>query len=68
MTVKPSGRCCANDGTEQPWVNDVESLGYMFLYYAHGSLPWQGPNAASAKEKNELIKEKKRADQMRRSE
>ncbi|KAH7176303.1 casein kinase I isoform delta [Dactylonectria macrodidyma] len=44
---------------EQSWGDDLESLGYMFVYFARGTLPWQGLRAASDKGKNELIKEKK---------
>lgn len=49
----------ANKGTEQSWGDDLESLGYVLLYFARGSLPWQGLKASTDKEKNELIKEKK---------
>jgi len=45
--------------TEQSWGDDLESLGYVFLYFARGSLPWQGLKAATDEEKNELIKKKK---------
>ncbi|KPM35094.1 Casein kinase I isoform delta [Neonectria ditissima] len=48
-----------HNGREQSWGDDLESLGYVLLYFARGSLPWQGLRPATDKEKNELIKEKK---------
>jgi hypothetical protein len=38
----------------------MESLGYVMVYYLRGSLPWQGLEATSKKNKYDLIFEKKR--------
>ncbi|KAK9438322.1 casein kinase I isoform delta [Metarhizium brunneum] len=46
-------------GLEQSRGDDLESLGYVLLYFARGSLPWQGLKASTDKERSELIKEKK---------
>lgn len=48
-----------HNGREQSWGDDMESLGYVFVYLARGSLPWQGMKAANDKEKNELVKNSK---------
>lgn len=37
----------------------MESLGYVFVYFARGSLPWQGLKAATEEKKDTLIKKTK---------
>ncbi|CAD8069922.1 unnamed protein product [Paramecium sonneborni] len=43
-------------GIEQSRRDDMESLGYLWLYCLKGSLPWQGLDATNREEKYELIK------------
>lgn len=57
LSDKPCSRL--TDNKEQSWADDLESLGYIFVYFARGSLPWQGLKTATRKKKDCLVGEAK---------
>jgi len=48
-------------GIEQSRRDDLESLGFVFIYLLAGMLPWQGLRARNKRQKDEMICEKKMA-------
>ena len=50
----------SHDGFEQSRKDDLESLAFMLIYFARGSLPWQGIKSKVKVEKYAKIGELKR--------
>ncbi|KAK7397619.1 Palmitoylated plasma membrane-bound casein kinase [Neonectria punicea] len=46
-------------GQEQSRRDDLEALGNVFIYFLRGHLPWQGIKAATKRQRNEKISNKK---------
>jgi serine/threonine protein kinase len=51
----------ALSGCEQGRRDDLESIGYIIMYFVRGSLPWQGLKVNNKEDRYKKIRDKKRA-------
>ena len=50
----------ADHKVEQLRRDDMESLGYLVLYFLRGRLPWQGLEVGAGQDKNMVVMERKK--------